>query len=366
MKSKVALFPFSRDLLSLVRNFDRFLSQYQLSHIVAPRGIGVIGQDVGLISNHPAIGQIVISDTDLKEDDSWDALLLDPLTYDLPEFTEITSNLIYRTLEWNKKVIIYADMILSGPAWFREAYNSHPDQFITYGSTLPEPVLPRVSGFHYQKATAFLIGGLVESNDAQEILIRLFLSFRERKVPVTLFLKNPLYKVFGFNAFEHILKGPISTPEKIIEALNALIITVEEAVRPRFILFEAPDALIRFSRLVPNGFGIESYMLAQAVRFSGVICSISFDILNPMLVEGLSNDFVYRFGTNIRAVNISNILCDQVETMESYSLSSTYVDISIVDKYLNAIVTDFKIPVFNIYNCSPANFRHISQSIVNN
>ncbi len=130
--------------------------------------------------------------------------------------------------------------------------------------------------------------------------------------------------------------------------------------QPDLILVESTDAVMRFNDITPNGFGIQTYMLTQAFQPDYLICCVPFELAVPEMIEALSRDFEVRLGTPIHAVQVSNIVVDSAENLQSHLMSYAYVPTA----YSKAKISGSDsagIPIYDIVgNQSSLLFEYIS------
>lgn len=71
--------------------------------------------------------------------------------------------------------------------------------------------------------------------------------------------------------------------------LNQFIRSIVNIESPQLILAEAPDAIIKYNDVVPNGFGIRTFMLCQAILPDYFIASVTCDLAVNDFLESVSS-----------------------------------------------------------------------------
>jgi peptide maturation system protein (TIGR04066 family) len=193
-----------------------------------------------------------------------------------------------------------------------------------------------------------LVGGLVECPDILNVLLCLSIKFNNIGLHPAVVTKQPIGKLFGFHNINHIFRSPYHTESFKIREINRYLAAIEHFECPDIFIVEAPDAIIRYSDLDPNGFGILTYMLAQAIRPDMFVCCVPVQLAVGEFIESLSRDFRIRLGTPIHAVQVSNIVMDSADISQSKKLSYVYVDQNRVQDQIKKEGSCSQIPLFDM------------------
>lgn len=121
--------------------------------------------------------------------------------------------------------------------------------------------------------------------------------------------------LMGMHSYSNIFNEAWAEEEKILE-LNQLARKVICLERPRLLIVEAPDAMMKYNNAAPNGFGIRTYMVSQSLEPSLLVCSIPADLAVNEFVGLISQDFSNRYGLAITAIHVSNALIDSLSAVQ--------------------------------------------------
>jgi hypothetical protein len=160
--------------------------------------------------------------------------------------------------------------------------------------------------------------------------------------------KQPIGQLFGFHNINHIINSPDIVESFKIRELNRYLAAIEHYDCPDVFIVEAPDAVMRYSDIDPNGFGILTYMLAQAIRPDIFVCCVPVDLAVSQFIESLSRDFRIRLGTPIHAVQVSNIVMDSAGLNQTKKLSYVHVQQSRVQDQIRKESSSSQIPLLDI------------------
>ena len=176
-----------------------------------------------------------------------------------------------------------------------------------------------------------LVGGLIEEADVFAMLVKLYARLVQDGEHPLVVTKQPIGGLLGFASLEPALCGPSLDEAEKIEHINVLLKDLEVRELPSVILLEAPDAVMKYDNYLTNGFGIRTYMLAQAAELDAFLCCIPSELGEMPFVEEISRDFSLRLGVGIDAVHVSNAVIDGVDSRQERELYLTHTTLEDID-----------------------------------
>lgn len=349
MKTPAALYPFCSQLLPVVKFFEDFQDKYALKKLYSPSGFGLNGRDAAYSRNHPQIG-ITVADRFNPGDQEWDVLILIRTTgIEKIEDTKLVEIAEY-TLQSGKSVHFFDDSSADVPKKMWTLLEAYPDKVKLYTGSLQTIVKRSFSSEEYTAVDipVVLVGGLVEEADTFEVLLRLAAQLRAEGFNATAIAKHPVGQLFGLHTLNRIYeRNDLTEAQKILE-LNRMLKNVEISERPNILLIEAPDAVKRYNDIAPNGFGIRTYMLCQAVCPDYFICCVPCDLGVEGFLEAISRDFENRLSSPIHAVHVSNLVIDSMELLQSHRISYIHTPLETVREQIANEGLDLHIPLFDV------------------
>ena len=348
MRQTAALYPFCSELLPVVRALGRGHGDYMLTELLAPPGLGLAGHDAGHASNHPTVGITVTDDIDVATS-AWETLLV---------FRTVTT-----IIDTDSLVSVASRVLAAGKNvhWFGVNGDDEEDSLYALLETFPEQMhivfrnkvdeteFGLFDDFTKLTTPVILIGGLVTQADTCEVMFRLKEQLITKGYHPSLVSRYPMGRLFGCSMLDHIFCDGFLTEAQKITRLNLLLRTIEFSERPDIILVEAPDALMRYSDLAVNGYGIQSYMLSQAIQPDYLVCCVPFELAESGFLAALSTDFHGRLGASICAVHVSNIIVDSFAVMQSHEISYVHTKMErVVDHIRASEMTSPIIPLSNV------------------
>jgi peptide maturation system protein (TIGR04066 family) len=348
MRTPIALYPYSSTFLPIVNHFEELQNKYSLCKLYSLPGFGLIGNDAAYACNHPKTNILVTDDHEI-DDQCWNTLLLTKL----PEENLVGNihlfDVLKGVLDIGKSVIYDDNDQFSIPKGVKDLKESYRDklQFQFENHELKVRLSPKGS-LSSIEAPIIFVGSLVESSDSFEVLCNLARHFRKHNYHPIVFTKHAIGQLFGFHTIRHIFDQQNLTESQKIEEINQFVAALEHDYRPDVILVEAPDSVMRFNEIAPNGFGIQTYMLTQALRIDFFVCCAPYDLVVGPLLEALSKDFLIRLRSPIHAVHVSNIVIDTGEMIQAHRLSYVHASIERVQNQIQKEASSSQIPLFDV------------------
>ena len=315
MKITVAVYPFSMELLPAVKYFSKLQGRYRLTKLIAPPGLGLSGKDASYSCNHPEIGITVTECLDMN-DPSWETLfIIKPINRDMID-DAVMENVMGRALEAGKSVQFFVNSEIDISSKMRDMAYTHKDKISFNNKSIrANDSFVRLTMQHLGhcqiEAPVVLVGGmLAEAADNFEVLAGLAEQFSKNGYRPLVLTRQPIGEVFGFYNINHVFSRSRFTESQKIQEINTHVKFLELTEVPDVILMEAPDAAMRFSNDKPNGHGIKTFMLCQAVAPDYFIITVPYKFAEPELLSAMSTGFKYRLGSPIHAVQVSNCMLD--------------------------------------------------------
>lgn len=339
--SKVALYPYDAALLPVVRHFEAMQKKDTLYRVFAVPGYGGIGKDAAYACNQPDVGITVERGVGETSED-WEVLYL--ALRHLPQAYELKAALRH-VLKQGKRLVGIGNKREMQYEQVKELRKEIPEiEMFVSDEHLPEVQ----SGQEYQpiRTPVVLVGGIAGREDVLEVVLTLAEELRSEGKTVACITNEPMCSLLGCYDFSALYKEYMDLPI-VITKINQAVQGIEKKMLPDVILMEAPDALIRYHSLTPNGFGIYSYMLAQAVKPDYIVCCMPPDMVSDELIGYFSKDFEMRYGMGISAVHISNMLIDGSEVAHMKKMFTFYGDMRLAQQSIQMMGETSKMFAFN-------------------
>ncbi len=338
MKNAI-IYPYNATLLPMIRHLEEFQNEYQISQVVSFPGSGLTGKDAGYVCNQPHVGVEVKDSLDMQT--SWSTLLLDG-TYLKKE--GVGSELIEDAVHNHKEILCFESDELNIPAWRKELYRRFSLSVVK--GEVGEDEIEEVGVVHENPIPVILVGGLVEQADSLELVCLLTTILRQKGLKVEVITDKPMYRLLGFHDVSTLFSGRYSSLE-IIERINKYTYVLQQKFAPDVIVVHAFDGMLRYSNIVPNGYGIKTYMACQAIPPDYCFCCVPFEMSSPKMIKTLSDDFAYRYGTQITGVHVSNMIIDSMQAIQDRKLTFSYVDMKFMWDYMVENAEESDVPIFN-------------------
>lgn len=353
MKIEVAVFPFHERMLPFVRHFNQAQDTYHICQALAWSGMGLNGKDAAFICRHPSIGIPVVPPTEPQAFLNWQVLLvdcdeLDRSTSSFDSFAFFNrlllsgkqiivttkKNDLYSTDGWNTLFQMYSEQIQI----FSTAHTTRKNLLIENG-VYKTPSLPVI-----------MVGGLITQEDCLEVILALRESLIQQGEIVSCLTGNNMGLLMGMHSYAHIFdKSAAISEEDRAMALNALAQNIIQVERPSLLIVEAPDPMLKYNNIVPNGFGLQTYMTCQTLKPDMLVCSVPFDMATgEQLFSMLSQDFEIRYGAPIVAVHVSNVVVDSLDAVQSHKITRVHTDMRATTLIWDEMRESLSFPTFDV------------------
>ncbi len=193
-----------------------------------------------------------------------------------------------------------------------------------------------------------LVGGLVEKSDSLEVIFSLKELFSRDGTAVSYFTSSDLSLLFGMHSYNFIFNNDMLTENEKILMLNQIARDIIRSERSELLIVEAPDAVMKYSDINPNGFGIKTYMASLALNPQLFVCCIPYNLISQGFVEKISQDIEKKYGFAISAVNISNALADYLSIMQEESVGNVHTDPDYMHRFIEEHTLQSSVPLYNV------------------
>lgn len=349
-KKKVAIYPFSKELLPIVKYFNELQDIYQLTCVYAPVGSGMEGHDAGFICNHPDTGITIISGIN-NAVMQWETLLVIETRDKSDSLQADVQRTVYEAIANNKEVVFFYSCQSCIPDWVYSLQKKYPDRIrVDLEPYEGENVKFNKPHIHMNKIVSpvILVGGVIQEADTGELMVQLWRKLKRQGIMASVVMENPVTKLLGaIPIYGTYHNTNMSEPQKI-KYLNKVLSEIESEVRPDVFLIEAPDALLQYSDSVPNGFGIWTQMLSIACPPDYIVCGLPYNLVGKNLIECLDSDARKRYGVPIAAAHVSNVVVDMEESTLRRELCYYHINLKKVDECVRNTKKDVNTPIYNI------------------
>lgn len=286
------LYPYYHDLSALMQTLPYYNKTIQITKLAAP-----------------AAWQYA---TDAPEDVSYDfdAALKDVeglVIADTPRNRFMYQDLVKKmqnTLKKHKHVVCATPLQITDQTTLTESAEEHGVRF-EY-SVFDKKNDARRGIFAPQECVVIGIGGLFKETDSFSSLLYLAHRYRELGYRVTAVSDNANGAMCGFVPFPTKVFDDIRRADDGIRILNSFFNDLQLLYQPDIILTQIPCGMMKYSDLCPDNFGVEAFMLFQAVDTDYLILNVPANMSRWSFYSQISRDFEHRFGCKINAVGVTD------------------------------------------------------------
>lgn len=344
MRIPVAIYPFCAEILPVVKTFEKLQELYSIKRFIAPSGFGLTGQDAGYVCNHPDTGIQVTDEFDYERDEWTTLILFEPIM--LKDKISYSYDAIAEQALKSGKRIIFIGVSVKVMNQMIKLSEFYPDRIEI--RTYKDIGHNYSKSFHEAEVPVVLVGGLIEEADTFELLVKLAVKAKEDNVNALVFSKHPIGGLLGFYNMNHIWESTALNEVQKVEAINNYINYMVEYLRPEVILLEAPDAIMRYNDLAPNGFGVRTFIICQAVTPDQFVCCLPFIYAVDDFMNAISKGLDKTLGSPITAVHVSNVLVNSQELIHKHDISIVRSNMKLVQSQLSKESEHSRIPMYDV------------------
>ena len=314
MKKRLAIFPFSKELNSLIFNKDQ-LQDYELVYAITPRGWDN-SEDL------QAPFKKIIYDEDSfflnQHISNVDTVLLCKPTLDVD--ASLYTNIIDSAADLGIKIIYDKQLAAllknkSQKDW--ECLESHEIVEVDKHELLNIDI------------PVILVLGLGENCEKWDVQLGLRDFFLKKGYTVNLISNKPLLQLFGASVFPPIVDSTNYTFEQQVRGINSFIKSVELRGNLDLIIIDVPGAILKYNRHIPNGYGYAPFLISNAVVPDLSIISLYCGYYEKEHIEEIKKSCLYRMGVNVNYFHLSSNVCQynlEANRLEYFSIGQDYVD----------------------------------------
>ncbi len=361
---RTVLYPFTSEDMVLYKYFSKYNKKYNITKVVSHQSSGLIGKDVSYTDRRNPVNDII--DANIREVlEKVDCLLVSSGNEKDLKHHE-TIEIIKYALELKKEVICCAKIGHKNIEILRKTAienNVKIPTFYDINSDVLE-IPDEIQRVKKIECPVVLVGKLIsQSCDECELIAGLNISLSTAGHRVSVVTNNDIMKALGFrNSLSNIFSLPIA-PKYIIEKINLFFQKISMDERPEIILVEAPDSLLRFSERIPDGYGIDTYMLCQAVQPEYCIGCFYASANNAELSEYIRTDMLVRLGVELIAIHLCGVTLDGSKMRSTDNVETYRIGISEIENQINVYNNLARIPIINAREESGINI--LSKIIIN-
>lgn len=348
MIHNATVFPYTKEILPIVRHARSLQNYYDIQSVLAWNGTGLIGRDASHICNQPSIS---IPVEKVQADAlAWDTVLVDAKNMNNTFSIINEKNFITRCLECGKKVVLFDTNYSECLKQFILQHEKYTDKivFIAADRQVDDTMnLVEDSQYNLLNIPVILVGSLTDNCDSLEVALALKEKFIKNGHTVSCLTNSNISILLGAYSYQHIFSNRSFTEADKILHLNQFANDIVRLVRPELLIVHAPDPVMKFNDRFPNGFGIRTYMAIQAFSPNLFVCCIPYNLAISGFIETISQGFFSKYGLPFSAVHINNALIDNTSSYQNQALPFLHVPMELVSKVITDSLDSCSIPVFD-------------------
>ncbi len=359
---EAAIYPYNPELVGVLRYFNQMNHDIRIKRVVSLQGFRCDGKDAGLLFNKPEMG-IAVTENIEEAIGECDCLIVADGTY-LERLRPVIIQNIQLTLQMGKEVICTMKLTDDELVYIKGIENhthtrfSYCPEYLTMDELKPN----RTKKLYSPQAPVIFISEAFSGLDAFEITLGLTSYLKQEGYRTVTIAEKSLGGLLNIKSTPEFMWGCKMDDNDKVYALNQYIKQIEQKEKPDIIVIQLPGAIMKFNDKLTEGFGIVPYLIALAVQADYMIFCSSFDTIEPIYFERLSERFKYQIGIGIDAIHVSNVMVDAAASTEADRLSIIHIEQNRVDKEVVKLMQKWDIPTYN--GCKSEECKNIFIGII--
>lgn len=305
------LYPYSKKSFSVLKFFNSFSSEYEISAIVAPTASGLIGKDAAYINNVKAIGMKV--EKSFKEKlDTCEAVLLCESDYGSDYDIEVFKNIQYG-IKKGKNIICLKDFSEEKINRFRKKSLENQVLFQYFGKkNKTEEKNVNIKIFDIACQIIF-ISELVNDIGGEYVFYEVNKYLKDNNYIVAAVGANNVCNLLGLEKIPEAVYDTQKSFEEKVLIFNHFIHTLSK-IKPDYIVIQLPGGIMKYNEIITNNYGYFPFLLTRSFKESVSFLVTDCNTYNLEFYKLIYNYMKYHLGTQ---------LCTIIETNEKIDLATT-------------------------------------------
>jgi len=372
MNKKITVYPFSREFLPYLTEGIFFGAK--INTLVSPTGFALTGKDAGYADNRPTTGFLIQPEAVLNTIQD-DILLIPNGEWAEDIYTELTASGDEWKQELHQKCLRFMENAADAgkEIWCAMQLTTEEKDNITnccrtsnaiFMYFYREPTLEQendeVKRLYTPEAAVVFVNELSPNTNAYEIALGLHQQFTNNEFCSVLLAAQEPYTILNAQCFPNSLYLSMDEERKVHD-INNCIKNIEDTIAPDVIIICLPDALMKYDSEFTNGFGINPYIISQAVRADyGIVC-VQHDYYNAAFYNAIQKDLSSRFSLPVKFFHTSNAKLDLQASRKRKNLRYSYFSYSTAKELIMERVHDLdtvETPICNVLDGNKGNLFH--------
>lgn len=349
---RLLVFPYGYDCEPVIRHAGLLEPRYQIAALVSPGGWGLSGKH-RMLGDSEVTLPVYESVSEVTEE--FDSLYIPAFEVIDEEVENRLANEIVELIPQLSEVICaaqFSDINYKKikEACFREGLSCKFTDFSEHKNLEAYGLMKTTEKYPFLKpldVPVVIVAGWWEKTDKFEISLALRERFLREGYRVSQIGSRDCCEMFGFHSFPgFMLRKDVDATDKII-CFNRWMNEIAREEQPDLFLITIPGATQNYNDQFTRGFGILHHQVFQAVIPDALVMCTFYMPGIVQNLEEVSAAFRYRFGAEVDAFHMSNLMIDINDSEERGRIVTNSIYRENVSEAVERGVADSPIPVFN-------------------
>lgn len=289
-------------------------------------------------------GEINIT-SNISDITNYDAVVLmqPPQTRLLKYDVDLIQKLIEYALQNGKLVVCNLSLESTILKEFREMNRLYEGLF-EYVVPQYIPVKPQHSIPLKSTAKTILVGSVIPDVESLSLSFEI-INRLSRNHKIAAFTTSENGNLLGMVSLYPYFDTPLLHNEERIEMVKAVIQAQSEQSNPDIILIHINEAMMEYTEVITQGYGIVPYFISRILRPDIFVCGFPLNLCNESVIESISDDIGGRFGFAVDYAFTTNVLVDSTSAPNSEHVSIVHCDSDLTSRIIGSTFHNSSIPL---------------------
>lgn len=316
-KRKIAFFPIFADTLPIIRYYQHYREDIEVTELISFPGSCACGKDASYLDNREPFGMIVKS-PEQAEPHLWEELF-------------ILDHAILGVVGGGEQETLYHPMIAIAQKYNKSirivSHGFSGRRLDTERNKLPQRRIGKLEPI--KKYTVF-VGGVIGAANSFEVFLKLYGEL-SKHLEVAALSSSPNASICDVCSMFDILHDRTLDDTERAYRLNDSMQDALKKNNANLLLIHIEEAMMPYNDMMTNGFGIVPFVVSQLVVPDYSICCLPFDCVDPEFIKEFAQGLEGKFNIFPDIWHISNMLLDHTEVTDIQTANVIYTPIDNVE-----------------------------------
>lgn len=193
-------------------------------------------------------------------------------------------------------------------------------------------------------AKTILVGSVIPDVESLSLSFEI-INRLSRNHRIAAFTTSENGNLLGMVSLYPYFNTPLLLNEERIEMVKAVIQAQSEQSNPDIILIHINEAMMEYTEVITQGYGIVPYFISRILRPDIFACGFPLNLCNESVIKSISDDISGRFGFAVDYAFTTNVLIDSTSAQNLEHVSIVHCDSDLTSRIVGSSFHNSPIPL---------------------